>query len=117
MVLLQLQVQVRWLLAMALLLLTVGPLPLPLRGSLAQSPPFIKPVIVPSVEASAPIIVDSSLEHAGVSVPPLPKVLHCTLSQGGGRCKRAQPRRVSSGSPGEYFEMGHLGSQMSPDVS
>ena len=30
----------------------------------------------------------------------------------GGRCKRAQPLRVDSGYPREYFEMGHLGSQM-----
>ena len=32
----------------------------------------------------------------------------------GGRCKRVQPLRVDSGSPGEYFKMGYLGSQMSP---
>ena len=27
----------------------------------------------------------------------------------GGRDRRAQPRRVESASPGEYFEVGHLG--------
>ena len=40
------------------------------------------------------------------------EAVYFTLKRGG-RCKRAQPRRIDSESAGEYFEVGHLGSQIS----